>query len=63
MTEARPVDVPPVVAKHFPFKTGEGTCQWFANCKKEATHTHSHPTLGEVPICDRCESWYERNSR
>lgn len=34
-----------------------GQCQWFALCPNDATHTRSHPILGEVPICDRCEAF------
>ena len=30
-------------------------CAWFALCDRLATHTRRHPTLGDVPICDRCE--------
>lgn len=38
------------------------TCQWFARCENLATHTQSHPILGEVPICDRCQGIVDRNS-
>ena len=31
-------------------------CEWFALCDNYATHTKTHPVLGEVPICDRCEA-------
>lgn len=31
------------------------TCEWFAMCDREAATTRSHPVLGEVPICDRCD--------
>ena len=31
-------------------------CEWFALCGNYATHTRTHPVLGEVPICDRCEA-------
>jgi hypothetical protein len=30
------------------------TCEWFALCTNPATGTLTHPTIGEVPICDRC---------
>jgi len=29
-------------------------CQWFLNCKNDATTTKLHPILGDVPICKRC---------
>lgn len=29
-------------------------CGWFLLCKNAATGTREHPTLGAVPICDRC---------
>ncbi len=32
-----------------------GTCRWFALCEETATTTRKHPTLGEVPICPRCD--------
>jgi DNA-binding MarR family transcriptional regulator len=35
-------------------------CQWFALCDHPATTTRSHPVLGEVPICDRCNSKMDR---
>lgn len=38
-------------------------CQWFPACGMEATHTQSHPVLGEVPICDRCQHWYDEQVR
>lgn len=31
-------------------------CQWFAMCQNLATTTRPHPTLGDVPICDRCNT-------
>lgn len=34
-------------------------CQWFAYCTNDATGTQSHPILGEVPICDRCQGIYD----
>lgn len=30
-------------------------CEWFALCDHEATTTRSHPVLGQVPICQRCD--------
>lgn len=35
-------------------------CEWFALCANDATHTQSHPILGEVPICDRCQDKYDK---
>jgi hypothetical protein len=32
------------------------TCQWFGLCDNPATTTRDHPTLGPVPICDRCNT-------
>jgi hypothetical protein len=29
---------------------------WFLACQNPATTTNSHPILGEVPICSRCEA-------
>lgn len=34
-------------------------CRWWALCDQDATHTLSHPILGEVPICDRCQTKYD----
>lgn len=30
-------------------------CRWFALCRRAATTTRSHPILGQVPICKRCD--------
>lgn len=30
-------------------------CKWFLLCENEATTTRSHPILGDVPICKRCD--------
>jgi len=35
-------------------------CQWFLMCFNIATTTRTHPILGEVPICDRCNKKAER---
>ena len=37
-------------------------CAWFALCPNAATRTRSHPVLGDVPICDRCDDKIERLS-
>jgi hypothetical protein len=37
-------------------------CEWFALCENLATHTQSHPILGEVPICDRCQGIYDKQT-
>lgn len=37
-----------------------GECEWFALCENGATLTRSHPILGDVPICGRCDSKIER---
>lgn len=31
-------------------------CQWFALCDNDAITTRSHPALGDVPICTRCDT-------
>lgn len=31
-------------------------CKWFLMCENEATGVRNHPVLGDVPICDRCQS-------
>lgn len=31
-----------------------GTCRWFLKCEEVAVTTRSHPILGQVPICQRC---------
>lgn len=38
-----------------------GVCMWVLMCENDATHTQSHPILGEVPICDRCQATYDKN--
>lgn len=30
-------------------------CQWFGLCANAATRVMSHPIMGDVPICVRCE--------
>lgn len=37
-------------------------CAWFAHCWNDATKTRTHPTLGDVLICDRCDAKAERLS-
>lgn len=36
--------------------TDTAICEWFALCDNPATTTRSHPILGDVPICDRCDA-------
>lgn len=31
-------------------------CAWFALCDNDATMTRPHPILGDVPICNRCDT-------
>lgn len=38
-------------------------CAWFLLCENEATTTRSHPILGEVPICPRCDAKAEELSK
>ena len=35
-------------------------CEWFTLCFNEATTTRSHPILGDVPICQRCQDKMDR---
>lgn len=35
-------------------------CAWFALCPNQATRYQAHPILGDVPICDTCQEWYDR---
>lgn len=37
-------------------------CQWFALCDHPATQGIAHPTLGNVPTCDRCAARIAENS-
>ena len=41
----------------------KGQCRWFMMCLNRATKYRTHPTLGDVPICDRCDEKIERLSR
>ena len=36
-----------------------GICSWFVLCIRPATGSMSHPTLGDVPICERCRAKVE----
>ncbi len=38
-------------------------CRWFLLCRNKATRTRSHPVLGDVPICQRCDEKVERLGR
>jgi hypothetical protein len=35
-------------------------CQWWLNCDNPATTVRSHPILGDVPICKRCDDKISR---
>ena len=35
----------------------EQKCMWFRNCQRPATCTTPHPTLGEVPTCQKCHDF------
>lgn len=35
-------------------------CAWFALCTNPAIKTRTHPILGNVPICERCDQKVER---
>lgn len=39
--------------------TGPTKCQWWALCGNDASTTRSHPILGDVPICERCDDKVE----
>lgn len=32
------------------------SCAWFLLCENPATTTRKHSVLGDVPICERCNS-------
>ena len=32
-------------------------CRWFAECHRPSVATVEHPTVGDVPICQRHLSW------
>jgi hypothetical protein len=32
-------------------------CQWFHGCVNTATTTREHKTLGDVPLCEKCDAW------
>lgn len=38
-------------------------CEWFALCRNVATLLVTHPTLGDVPICERCRDRFELPAR
>lgn len=55
---------------YFEDTTGDGCsallevpCQWFALCTRHAATTRQHPTLGDVPICARCNDKIEGLSK
>ncbi len=37
-------------------------CQWFALCPNTTTKTVRHPILGEVPVCEECAAWLDRQT-
>jgi hypothetical protein len=39
-----------------------GTCHWFAMCDNDTAGTRSHPILGDVPICERCDANMSRRA-
>lgn len=45
-----------------PTRPGEAAvrCEWFAWCDRQAVVEVSHPILGGVPVCDRCEQRIRR---
>lgn len=40
--------------RHDELPDAPSRCEWFALCPNLATGTTPHPTLGDVPSCDRC---------
>lgn len=51
-----PIDIPPtIVAQSYLGVKADDACHWFAQCDNTATTKTSHPTLGEVPTCARCD--------
>jgi hypothetical protein len=37
-------------------------CMWFARCDRQAATTVSHPVCGDVPCCQPCSDFINRNS-
>lgn len=37
----------------------EAVCAWFAICTNPANGLRSHPVLGDVPTCQRCDDKME----
>lgn len=43
----------PHYPSHAPF------CEWYARCTNDAEVLVAHPTIGMIPVCDRCNARQE----
>lgn len=60
----RPIDLPALICARMTklMPKRKGRCQVFLKCQRTADTHIDHPVLGEVPACDECQIWYERES-
>jgi hypothetical protein len=50
------VTVPKHIANRISPEKWAERCRWYAMCDNPPTKIEPHPTLGNVPICDRCKA-------
>jgi hypothetical protein len=61
--EADTWDDEAVVHEELSDEPADVACQWFALCENPATGATSHPILGNVATCDRCNRFATTEGR